>query len=182
MKALWFVVFVAACSAGKDDGTNPGIDCSRETASIFDGGDLAEATRGLPDLPRAYDAGGSVDACPDTARPAEHTADVSAEVSRDTTPGVDVGTPAEVSRDTMPGVDVRTPAEVSHDTTPGVDGGGLDSQAVDLGEDAELCPNPNTVNVEGSCMLCGTLGNFCCRGNICSTGGSCVNNVCKGAI
>lgn len=151
-RRLWLVLFFAGCSTSQDAG-GLGVDCGQEAGTIarLDGGGLAEVPRGL-------DAGAGVDACPDIASPTEHA------------PAVDVG------------VDARTmtpevAAEVSRDRAPTVDGGGIDSQPVDLGGDAEQCPNPNTVAVGGNCVRCGDFAGLCCAGNRCAEG-VCIGSIC----
>ncbi len=172
MRKLLVFVMLGACSAsqdaaptfidcGQEAGTVARVDSGQEAGTIarLDGGGLAEAPRGL-------DAGAGVDACPDALPLAERTADAAKDA-------------AEVPRDFAGAVDA-TPAPkdgAAVDTTPKVDGRALDVEPLDSGADSELCP-PNAVMVEGSCMLCGTIGNFCCKGNACNGGGA----VCKAGV
>ncbi len=64
------------------------------------------------------------------------------------------------------------------DTTPGVDGGAMDSEPLDGGNDAQ-CPMARTIPVAGNCMICGIVGGPCCfNGAPCDEGLTCSNFAC----
>ncbi len=154
MKRLVALFLILGCSASQD-ATPTSTDCGQEAGTLgkVDGGGLAEAPRGLAELPRAYDAGAGVDTCPDVAPPAERKAELQ-----------------DGGHDVAP--------EVSRDTAPGVDGGAMDSEPIDGGNDAQ-CPHPRTIPVAGNCMICGIVGGPCCfEGAPCDEGFACSNFAC----
>lgn len=171
MRKLMLLVMLAGCSASQD--AAPTIDCAQEAGSVarIDGGGARLDGGGLAEVQRGIDAGAGVDACPDASPAAERTADAPEAIAKDApkdAPAVDKGT-------------VDASPEASRDLAPSVDGTALDSGAVDSHEtegglDAEPCP-PNSVLIEGNCMLCGTVGNFCCKGDTCK-GATCKNGAC----
>ncbi len=86
---------------------------------------------------------------------------------------------APVSRQDAGGTDILADNQAApeRDSSPLDVGDTLPHQ--DLGGDAEQCPLPFTIPIEGNCVICGNLAFYCCRDGSCKDGATCKNGICN---